>query len=61
MDDDYSRHGLFYSLPITIGVFFRELLAVTLFLVLQERAFTYDAFTQGLVLFALHQFIHFAV
>jgi hypothetical protein len=59
MDDDYSRHGLFYSLPITIGVFFRELLAVTLILVLQERAIAYDAFTSGLVLFLI--FLSFRV
>jgi hypothetical protein len=53
VDDDYGRHGLFYSLPITIGVFFRELFAVTLILVLQERAIAYDAFTAGLVLFLI--------
>ena len=45
-----SRRSIFYSLPITIGTFFREVLAVTLVLVLQQRASTYDFFNQGLVL-----------
>lgn len=53
MDDAYAKRSLFYSLPITIGAFFRELLAVTLILVLQERAFSYDFFTSGLVLFLI--------
>ena len=53
LEDPYSRRGLLYSLPITIGAFFRELLAVTLVLVLQERVFTYDTFTPGLVLFLI--------
>lgn len=50
LEDLYNRRGLFYSLPITIGAFFRELLAVSLILILQERAYTYDFFTPGLVL-----------
>jgi hypothetical protein len=53
MDDAHAKRSLFYSLPITIGSFFRELLAVTLLLVLQERAFSYDFFTSGLVLFLI--------
>lgn len=51
MDDMHAKRSLFYSLPITIGAFFRECLAVTLLLVLQERALNYDFFTSGLVLF----------
>jgi len=50
LEDLYNRRGLFYSLPITIGSFFRELFAVTVLLILQERALTYDFFTPGLVL-----------
>ena len=49
-DDMYSKRSLVYSLPITVGSFFRELLAVTLVLILQERAGTYDFFTQGFIL-----------
>jgi ABC-type sugar transport system permease subunit len=49
----YNRRGLFHSLPISIGSFFRELFAVTLILILQERAFSYDFFTPGLVLFLI--------
>ena len=51
MDDMHAKRSLFYSLPITIGAFFRECFAVTLLLVLQERALNYDFFTSGLVLF----------
>ena len=50
MEDMYAKRSFFYSLPITIGAFFRELLAVTLVLVLTERARTYDFFTPGFVL-----------
>ena len=46
-----SRKGYSLSLPLTIGAFFRELLSVTLVLTLQERAWAYDFFTPGLVLF----------
>lgn len=50
--EDYQmRKSIFYSLPLSIGAFFRELLAVTLVLILQERAWTVDLFTPGLVLF----------
>ncbi len=50
LEDLYNRRGLIYSLPITIGSFFRELLAVTLLIVLKERAHDYDLFNTGLVL-----------
>ena len=46
----FSKQSVFYSLPITIGSFFREVFAVTLLIVLQERAGKVDFFTQGLIL-----------
>ena len=46
-----SGKGLSLSIPLTIGVFFRELLAVALLITLQERAWGYDFFTPGLILF----------
>jgi len=49
-EDRMSKKSIFHSLPITIGSFFRELFAVTILLVLQERAAGVDFFTQGLVL-----------
>ena len=58
-DEVSFRRSIFYSLPITIGSFFRELLAVTVILILQERAATFDFFTQGLVLLLI--FIAFRV
>ncbi len=50
---DVDRQALKYSWPKTVGAFFRELLAVVLLLVLQERAWAYDFFTPGLVLFLI--------
>ena len=49
-EDFLAKRSFFYSLPLTIGAFFRELLAVTLVLTLQERMWGVDMFTQGLVL-----------
>ena len=49
-DDRLSKKSIFHSLPITIGSFFRELIAVTILIVLQERAAGADFFSQGLVL-----------
>ena len=48
-----DKQSLSYAWPRTIGAFFRELLAVTLLLTLQERAWAYDFFTPGLVLFLI--------
>lgn len=53
MEDLFAKKSIFYSLPISIGGFFRELLAVTLFLALLERTATYDFFTFGIILFLI--------
>lgn len=47
------KHLPNYSLPITLGAFFREFFAVALILTLQQRMWAYDLFTPGLVLFLL--------
>jgi hypothetical protein len=47
------KESLTYSFPKTIGSFFREVLAVTLILTLEGRAWAYDFFTPGLVLFLI--------
>jgi len=44
------RDTLAYSFPMTVGSFLRELFAVTMLLLLEERAWAYDFFTPGLVL-----------
>ena len=51
--DTRRKTSLSYSYPKTLGAFFRELFAVTLLLTLQERAWAYDFFTPGLVLFLI--------
>ena len=47
------ERSLSYSWPISLGGFFREFFAVSLVLTLQQRAWAYDFFTPGLVLFVL--------
>lgn len=44
---------MYYSFPKTIGSFFREVLAVTLLLILEGRTWAYDFFTPGLILFLI--------
>lgn len=48
-----SQRSLSYSLPITLGAFLRELLAIVLVLILGQRAWAYDYFSSGLVLFLI--------
>ena len=47
------ERSLGYSLPISLGAFLREFFAVSLILTLQQRAWAYDFFAPGLVLFLL--------
>ena len=53
MSGENRKSFLSYSLPKSMGAFFRELSAVTLLLLLQERVWAYDFFTPGLVLFLI--------
>ena len=50
---EIDKKSISYSWPKTVGAFFRELIAVCLLLTLQERAWAYDFFTPGLVLFLI--------
>jgi hypothetical protein len=44
------RRSLLYSLPQTLGFFFRELLAVSLILLLEQRVSSYDFFNTAFIL-----------
>lgn len=52
-DEKHPKRALGNSMPITVGAFFREFLAVVLILVLQGRTAGFDLFTPGLVLFLI--------
>lgn len=47
------KRSLGYSLPITLGAFLREFIAIVLVLTLNQRAWAYDFFAPGLILFLI--------